>query len=164
MHKNNHKANGTAKTAPPAPTPPPPQASPLASPPPQQRITLGDLEVRLSPRDVWIIANGVRMTPWGGGEERVTSLHRIYTALRLAKVNTSAQMCPPADARPIEIVKMPAQDVELVIRVLCGEGDKAFSGEAGPTMSDLVIRLREQVKAAVRAAVAKQVAKQPAKA
>jgi len=119
---------------------------------PKSAVAIPDIELRLTPRDLWFVAQALRFTAWGGGEQRVTALHNIHKALRLDKIQLN--VLPTAQPlKPVECVKLPHPHVELMIRVLCGEGDRSFNGEAGPMMSALVIRLRETVVAAVKEAV-----------
>lgn len=130
-----------------------PVAASEGVPPEERPIVIPDITLRLSPRDLWFITIGMSMTPWGGGEQRVTHLHAIHKVLRLDRVNRNLPIAKVATA-PVEVVTLPHAHVELIIRVLCGEGDRAFNGESGPMMAALVIRLREVVKDAIKAAAA----------
>lgn len=139
---------------------PPKQETTEHQAPPVSKIVVPDIELKLTPRDLWFVAVGLSMTPWSGGEQRVTTLRAIHKTLRLRDVDRS-KVPGTLPSTPVEVVKLPHAQIELMIRVLCGEGaEKAFGGEAGPMMADLVVALRDAVNAAVRKVV-EQTVKQP---
>lgn len=113
--------------------------APLAAPPADF-----DVPLNLSESERWFAAVSLSASPWAGGEAVVMAFKAVHETLDLARV--PRDKLPGKLSRSSKLYTLKASHIEILLRVLCGEGGFAFQGEAGPMLATLVGRLRAQVE------------------
>lgn len=101
----------------------------------------------MSEGDRWFVATMLNEIPWGGGEKNVTTMGQIYESLRLGDVDLGK--VPAALGKAAEKFELTARECEIVLKIICGFGNKAIPGFFGPQLAKLVARVRLQITAAV---------------
>ena len=107
------------------------------------------VSVLMSESDRWFPATVLNQMKWGGGEQVITVLGRIYETLRLEEVNLAkmpAQLSSKAEAFALSAV-----DAEMTINLICGTTGTAMAGVVGPLLAKLARRLRKMIDESVAA-------------
>jgi hypothetical protein len=102
------------------------------------------MKLQFSDRDRAVAALTLKVAPWGGGEERMLRLYAIKEALNLAPIvkrwgDTPLEDIPSSPSSP---VVLPADLVELLVEILCGE-NRGFKAEFAEHAAELVVRIRK---------------------
>lgn len=103
--------------------------------------------INLSESDRWFPATVLNQMKWGGGEQVIASLGRIYESLRLEEVNlakTPAQLASKAEPFVLSGI-----DAELTLNLICGTAGTAMAGVVGPLLAKLARRMRKMIDDAV---------------